>query len=61
MDEHPLSEAQMDLIAEKAADRALQKIYADIGQNLLKKMAWFAGVIFISLALFLAGKGALKP
>lgn len=60
MDEHPLSEAQIELIAEKAAEKALEKVYAQIGQNVLRKLAWLIGVVVISGAIFLAGKGALK-
>lgn len=59
-DEHPLSEAQIDAIAEKAAEKALQKIYAEVGQNVLRKFAWLVGLVVISLAIFLAGKGVLK-
>lgn len=55
-----LSEAQIDHIAERAADKALQKIYAEVGQNILKKMAWLVGLVVISLAMFLSGKGLLK-
>jgi phage terminase Nu1 subunit (DNA packaging protein) len=59
MDEHPLTEAQIDAIAEKAARRALQIVYAEVGQNVLKKLAWLTGVIILGLALWLAGKNSL--
>ena len=55
-----LTEAQMDLIAERAADKALEKVYADVGRNVLRKLAWLAGVAVISLAMWAAGKGALQ-
>ena len=58
-EEHPLSDAQIDAIAEKAARKALQIVYAEIGQNVLKKIAWLTGVVVIGLALFLAGKESL--
>jgi hypothetical protein len=59
-DEHPLSDAQIEVIAEKAATRALEKIYAEVGQNVLRKLFWIVGLVTVSLALFLAGKGALR-
>lgn len=59
MDDHPLTDAQIDAIAEKAARRALQIVYAEIGQNVLRKLAWLIGVVVIGLALWLAGKNAL--
>lgn len=55
-----LSESQIDKIAEKAAEKALQKVYAQVGQSILRKLAWLVGLVFISAALYLAGKGALK-
>lgn len=57
MDEHPLTEAQIEHIADKAAEKALQKIYAEVGQSVLKRAAWIAGVLILSLLMFLAGKG----
>lgn len=60
MEDHPLSDAQIDMIAEKAAEKALQKVYAQVGQNVLKKLAWLIGLIVISGAMFLAGKDALR-
>jgi hypothetical protein len=59
MDDHPLTDAQIDAIAEKAARRALQIVYAEIGQNVLRKLAWLTGVVVIGLALWLAGKNSL--
>ena len=59
MDDHPLTDAQIDAIAEKAARRALQIVYAEIGQNVLRKLAWLTGVAVIGLALWLAGKNSL--
>ena len=59
MDDHQLTDAQIDAIAEKAARRALQIVYAEIGQNVLRKLAWLTGVVVIGLALWLAGKNSL--
>jgi tetrahydromethanopterin S-methyltransferase subunit G len=54
-----LSDAQIDKIAERAAVKALEKVYADIGKNVLKKLAWLVGVVVVAFAMWLAGKGAL--
>ncbi len=57
--DHPLTEAQIEAIAEKAARKALQIVYAEIGRNVLRKLAWLTGVVVIGLAMWLAGKNAL--
>jgi len=54
-----LTEAEIDAIAEKAAKKALQSVYADIGRSALKKLAWLTGIVVFSLLVFLAGKGAI--
>lgn len=58
-DEHPLTEAQIDEIAEKAARRALEIVYAEIGENVLRKLAWLVGLVVVGLAIWLAGKNSL--
>jgi len=50
---------EIDSLAERAAEKALAKVYADIGQSVLKRIAWIAGVAVVSLVIFLAGKDAL--
>lgn len=57
--DHPLSDEQIEAIAEKAARRALQIVYAEIGYSILRKIAWLVGVVVVGLAIWLAGKGAL--
>lgn len=59
MNDHPLTEEQINEIAEKAARRALQIVYAEVGQGVLKRLAWLVGVVVIGLALWLAGKNSL--
>lgn len=54
-----LTEAEIDSIAERAADHALQKVYAEVGKNVLRRLAWLTGVAVVGLALWLAGKGQL--
>lgn len=59
MDDHPLTDVQIDAIAEKAARKALQIVYAEVGRNVLRKLAWLTGVVIIGLAMWLAGKNSL--
>lgn len=54
-----LTDAEIDAIAERAAKKALQSVYAEVGQSVLKKLAWLAGVAVIGFALWLIGKDAL--
>ena len=55
----PLSDSQIEAIAERAAEVALNKVYAEVGKNVLKRLAWLTGVAVIGLALWLAGNGSL--
>lgn len=54
-----LTDAQIEAIAERAAEVALNKVYAEVGKNVLKKLAWLAGAAVIGLALWLAGNHSL--
>lgn len=55
----PLTDAQIEAIAERAAEVALNKVYAEVGKNVLKKLAWLTGAAIVGLALWLAGNGSL--
>jgi hypothetical protein len=57
--ELPLTDAQLELIAEKAAERALEKVYTEVGKSVLKKVAWITGVAIIGLFMWLASHGSL--
>jgi hypothetical protein len=54
-----LTEADIDILAEKAADRALEKVYAEVGKNVTKKFLWIVGAAAIALAFWFAGTGGL--
>lgn len=56
-----LTPDEIDAIAERAAEKALRHVYAEVGKSVLKKLAWFTGLVVVSLAMWLAGKGALNP
>ena len=56
-----LSEAEMDTIAERAADRAIRKMYEQIGKSVAQKVYWFIGVAVVGMMMLLAGNGMSKP
>lgn len=56
----PLTEAEMDVIAERAADRALKKVYEQIGKSVAQKIYWFIGVAVVGMMMLLAGNGITK-
>jgi hypothetical protein len=57
--EVPLTDSQIEAIAERAAEVALNKVYAEVGKSVLKKLAWLTGAAVIGLALWLAGNQSL--
>lgn len=60
----PLTDAQIEKIAEKAAEKAVAKItdrvYRDVGKNVVQKLFWVIGVISIALFFWLQSKGLIK-
>ena len=54
-----LTDAQIDEIAEKAAERAFQKIYQNVGKSVLTKLTWMVGAAVIGLFIWLGGHGSL--
>ena len=54
-----LTDAQVEIIAERAAEKAFEKVYMEVGKSVLNRLAWVLGITVISLLLFLAGKDAL--
>jgi hypothetical protein len=56
-----LSEAEMDAIAERAADRAIRKMYESIGKSVAQKIYWAIGIVVVGMVMLLAGTGVSKP
>jgi hypothetical protein len=54
-----LTEEQIDKIADRAAKKALMTVYADVGQSVIKRLAWLVGILIVSGLIYLAGKDAL--
>ena len=61
----PLSEEQIEDIAERAAERAVQKMkaaaYQGIGQAIVSKMLWLTGIAAVWLYWWLLKNGFIKP
>lgn len=59
-----LTDAQIDEIAEKAADKAVAKmttiIYQEVGKGVVNKLLWVIGVIAVAVYSFLTAKGIVK-
>tara|TARA_R100001377_G_scaffold30085_1_gene16442 strand:- start:380 stop:592 length:213 start_codon:yes stop_codon:yes gene_type:complete len=58
-DKQCLTEADIDRIAGKAADRALEKVYTEVGKNVTKKLAWLVGISILAFAIWLASEGGM--
>jgi hypothetical protein len=54
-----LTDEQIDIIAERAAEVALNKVYSEVDKSVLKKLAWLTGAAVIGLAMWLAGHNSL--
>ena len=54
-----LTEHDIDEIADRAAQKALEKVYAQVGASVLKKLAWLVGVAVIGLVMWLGSNGNL--
>jgi hypothetical protein len=58
--QHPLTEEQIEAISERAADKALAKVYENIGRSIVNKAMWIVGAGVLALLAWLGGKGLLK-
>jgi len=50
-----LSDEQLDLISDKAANKALEKITSEIGKTSLKGVAWFIGIVLTAITTYFIG------
>lgn len=56
-----LTPAQIDEIAEKAAEKALEKVYTNVGKSVVSKFFWVVGALCLALAAWMNGKGIWTP
>lgn len=54
-----LTEEQIELIAERAATKALERVYAQIGRSVITKILWVFGAGALALAAWFKGAGKL--
>ena len=54
-----LTDAQINEIAEKAAERAFHKIYQNVGKSVLTKLTWMVGAAVVGLFMWLGNNGSL--
>lgn len=54
---HPLTDEQIEIIAEKAVDKAFDRIAMEVGKSVLKRIAYLAGAAVLALALWLVKEG----
>lgn len=57
--ELPLTDAQIEAIAERAAEVAFKKIYEEVGKSVVKRIFWIVGAASLALLLFLSGPNNL--
>ena len=55
----PLTEAQIEAIAERAAEVALERVYTQIGRSVVNKVLWLVGAGALALAAWFHGNGKL--
>lgn len=59
----PLSEEQIEAIAERAADKAMSKltghIYQEVGKNVISKLLYIVGACVIGIWLWFKSKNLL--
>jgi hypothetical protein len=55
-----LTEAEIEHIAERAADKAIEKVYSQIGKSVAQKIIWMIGVATVGVFMFISGKEVLK-
>lgn len=60
----PLTEAQIEEIAERAANKAVAKltehVYREVGRNVVQKFTYIVGAVAVALFLWLQTKGLIK-
>ncbi len=59
-----LTDAEIDLIAEKAAEKAVAKMttmaYREIGQTIVQKFFWIIGLMVVGGYVYMQQKGWIK-
>lgn len=53
-----LTDEQIEAIAERAAEVALERVYTEVGKSVIKKLLWLTGAVAVGLAMLLSNHGA---
>jgi len=59
MSNMPLTDEQIEAIAQRAAEVALNKVYTEVGKSVLTKLSWLLGSVAIGVAIWLSGHGII--
>ena len=52
MEARPLTTDDIEMIAERAAEKALEKVYAEVGKTMVNRIFWTVGTLAIALAVW---------
>ena len=55
-----LSDDQIERIAERAAEVALERVYTQIGKSVVSKVLWIFGAAGLAVAAWMNGAGHFK-
>ena len=55
-----LTEEQIEIIAERAAEHALKKVYEEVGRSTVKFILWVVGAAVLAALAYLGASGKLK-
>lgn len=60
----PLTEEEIEMIAEKAAEKAVAKmtgiLYREVGRTIIQRFVWIVGVLAVTAYIYLQQKGIIK-
>jgi hypothetical protein len=51
----PITDAQLDHIVERAVEKVFERIYAEVGKSVLKKLAWAVGLGITAFCVWIVG------
>lgn len=54
---HPLTDEQIEAIAERAAEVALERVYTQIGKSVVSKVLWLFGAGTLTVVAWMNGAG----
>lgn len=55
-----LSDEQLESLAERAAEKALAKVYEEVGRSTVRLALWILGAAVVALLTWLGATGKLK-